>query len=327
MSELVSVVVPVYNVEKYLARCLDSIIAQTYKNLEIILIDDGSTDSGGKICDDYAARDSRIRVIHQENVGLAEVRNVGIREAKGEYLQFVDSDDWVEPELVETCYKLSQEYDADIVTFRGTRNYDNGTFRHAPEPVRPHIIMSGTEALSMIMIPGYLNAASWNKFVKTSLYEGIEYPKGKLYEDLHTVYKYVAKARKVLCTSLELYHYFIRSASISNESFSARTYDLADAINNCYEFVIKRCGNDTTMRTDTIVGMYVRKMMFINHMVSSGRKSYDMEYIRKFQREMNPVLIMKCRHIKFEKKIQLLLLKYSISLYSFVFKKVRRDKA
>lgn len=106
--ELVSVIVPVYNVEQYLEKCIDSIINQTYKNLEIILIDDGSTDSSGKICDSYAARDKRIKVIHQENGGLAVVRNIGVSAASGEYIMFVDSDDYIDTEIVQFLYEQSK---------------------------------------------------------------------------------------------------------------------------------------------------------------------------------------------------------------------------
>ena len=111
---LISVIVPVYNVEQYLPKCIDSILAQTYENLEIILVEDGTKDSSGVICDEYAAKDARIRVIHKENGGLSSARNAGMEIARGEYFGFVDSDDWIEPEMYENLMALAQKYDADV---------------------------------------------------------------------------------------------------------------------------------------------------------------------------------------------------------------------
>ena len=114
-NPLISVIVPVYNVEKYLGKCVDSILAQTYENLEIILVEDGTKDNSGAICDAYAAKDSRIRVIHKENGGLSSARNAGMDIARGEYFGFVDSDDWIEPKMYETLLNLAEKYHADLV--------------------------------------------------------------------------------------------------------------------------------------------------------------------------------------------------------------------
>ncbi len=322
---LVSVIVPVYNVEKYLVRCIESILAQTYTNLEILLIDDGSTDSSGKMCDEYAEKDSRIRVIHQENQGLAEVRNVGIRKAKGEWIQFVNSDDWIDAETIETCYRLSQEYGADIVSFiiQSERAYGKSLSVDSFSPK----LMSSTEALSLILWSKYITASSCNKFAKKDLFSGVEYPRGKLFEDIHTVYKYVSKAKNVLCTDHPFYHCLQRSGSITHSVFSGRTYDLAEAIDDFYDFAIVHCGDNEEFRNNVIVGLSLRKLVFVQHMIKAGSESYDMEYISQLRREVEPVRVLKYPHMNIKQKIKILLFKFSFRLYCKVYLKFRRDKA
>lgn len=130
MNDLISIIVPVYNVEKYLNKCIDSIINQTYKNIEIILVDDGSTDNSGKICDEYLLRDSRIKVIHKNNGGLSSARNEGINISSGEYIGFVDSDDWVEPNMYEEMYKKILYSNADIVDCGYWKEYENKSIKY-----------------------------------------------------------------------------------------------------------------------------------------------------------------------------------------------------
>lgn len=234
---MISVVVPVYKVEPYLAQCVDSILSQTYQDLEILLIDDGSPDKCPAMCDEYAKKDKRIRVIHQENQGLAEVRNVGIREAKGEYIQYVDSDDWIEPDMLETCYNFMKKYDADIVCFRAIGEYEGGIQGHLGLNYSPRL-MDSAEAVSVLFFPHYVDVIAWNKLMKAEILRGIEYPTGKLYEDMYTTYKILANARKILCISNELYHYRKREGSIGSYKFSRSTYDLADAAGKCFNFAI-----------------------------------------------------------------------------------------
>lgn len=124
-EKLISIIVPVYNVEKYLKECIDSVISQTYKNLEIILVDDGSTDKSGEICDEYSKKDSRIKVIHKENGGLSDARNVALDIAKGEYIGFVDSDDYVEKDMFETLYKLAEEHNTEISSISFYKTLEN----------------------------------------------------------------------------------------------------------------------------------------------------------------------------------------------------------
>ena len=188
----ISVIVPIYKVEKYLSQCLDSIVNQTYSNLEIILVDDGSPDACGEICDYYAGQDKRIKVIHQENSGLSEARNTGIRQATGEYLLFVDSDDWLLPDLCESAVKDMEIHKSDILVFGYYLTSEKGEIQtlevsHCSES------FSGKEAIKKLFTKE-IKEYAWNKLYTREVFLGITYPKGRLFEDIGTTYLVFGKA-------------------------------------------------------------------------------------------------------------------------------------
>ncbi|MBQ6972234.1 MAG: glycosyltransferase family 2 protein [Synergistaceae bacterium] len=323
---LISVIIPVYNTEKYLAKCVDSVTAQTYNNLEILLIDDGSADSSGKICDDYARKDSRVRVIHQTNKGLAEVRNVGIREAKGEWVLFVDSDDWIAPETIEACLGYAREYDAEIVCFRFVLEYEDGAKRHTVRKHYPPLLMNSREALSIVLFPqSMVDVISCNKLIKSGLLRGIEYPIGRISEDIYTTYKILAKTDRILCVSGEYYHYLRRTGSIGHYSFSPRTYDITDAAQKCYDFALSLNKGDKSAVRNLSAGLWCWKLHVANYMIKAGTP--DMGYISQIQGEIRPLAVIICRHIRFITKAQLIVFKFSLKLYSLIYLKFRRDKS
>jgi len=214
MKPLISVIVPIYKVEKYINQCIDSILAQTYKNLEVILVDDGSPDNCPKICDEYAKLDNRIRVIHKENGGLSDARNAGLEIAKGEYIGFVDSDDWIAPDMYEYMYNGIQKYSADIVSCGYFECLDKSNFAggyYNPED-RLYKEKEAIEALLLLKIPNY----AWNKLYKRSLWtDDIRYPKGRLYEDVLTTYKLFEKSKLTVALSEPKYNYRINDKSIT----------------------------------------------------------------------------------------------------------------
>ncbi len=315
-SANISVIVPVYNVEKYIDRCIQSILTQTYSDYEIILIDDGSVDRSGDICDKYANSYAKIRVIHNEtNQGLAEVRNIGIREAKGRYIQFVDSDDWIEPETLELCLNIMCDYDADIVCYRFCkeyedkeaiiRKYDNATTRR---------VFKTNEALEYIFFPKYIDTVSCNKLIKKQLFSGVFYPKGKYHEDLFTTYKFVANANKIVCLQDELYHYYQNPKSIGHMKFSMDTYDIVKSVDECMDFIKKRIGHDSER---LLVGSWFRKMFVINSMIKSN--SIDINYIQSFREEMSILKVAKCKEIGIVRKFQMMILGISFKLYRWLY--------
>ena len=212
-AELISVIVPVYNVELYLCCCVDSILRQTYRNLEIILVDDGSTDQSGKICDEYARQDLRVTVVHQKNGGLSAARNTGIDRAKGEYLSFVDSDDFIDERMLEVLYTDLQAVKADAAVV-GFQLFEKQNEIKSVELDSPVQSMTKQEAIRSTLIPDGMGDFAWNKLYKKELFQGIRYPLGRMMEDQGTTYRIFLQCKKVAYHPVGLYYYYQRPDSI-----------------------------------------------------------------------------------------------------------------
>lgn len=218
-SELISVIVPVYNVEKYIDKCIGSLLNQTYKNLEIFLVDDGSTDSSSGICDRYALSDPRIKVIHKENGGQSDARNVALDLISGEYVLFVDSDDFVESEYIEFLYALLKSCDADISICSSKFLNENYEVLKKKVWKFEKKELNNREALFELLHTKYFSCEPWDKLFKSSLFEDIRFPKGKIFEDLGTVYKVFLKSSKVVFGNKAYYNYLCRNGSTMNDTF------------------------------------------------------------------------------------------------------------
>lgn len=219
---LVSIVVPIYNVEIYLTKCIDSIINQTYQNLEIILVNDGSTDKCFDICEEYKDTDERIKVINKENGGLSEARNYGIDIAKGEWITFVDSDDYVHPEMIESMVSLAKSKNGDIIICGHFKVFED----NLQEIRNDGNITSydGQEALGKILEDREINSFAWDKIYKRNLFENLRYPKGRIFEDTAFTYKLFEKAHKVVSINKAYYYYVMRETSLSNTKNIKRSY-------------------------------------------------------------------------------------------------------
>ena len=212
---LISVIVPVYKVEAYLGRCVESLLSQTYENLEIILVDDGSPDNCGQICDTYAARDTRIRVIHKENGGLSSARNAGIDVARGEYLGFVDSDDWVDVHTYEWLLNMALEENVKLVCAGRYDYYSwSGEKRVGLCPPKQEVI-DGEELVKRIFLWDNVDSAAWDKLYHRSLFREIRYPLGVVSEDLPVTYRIALDAGRVGMLDRPVYYYFHREGSIT----------------------------------------------------------------------------------------------------------------
>ncbi len=234
---LISVIVPVYNVEQYLSRCVDSILAQTYQNLEIILVDDGTKDNSDKICDDYAARDSRIKVIHKENGGLSSARNAGIDAATGEYLAFVDSDDWIEPDMYEKMLGLIEKYGVKLVC-AGRYDVDSETNQKTIGLCPPkEELISGQELVRRIFIWDNIDSAAVDKLYHASLFHGIRYPLGVVCEDVPTTYRIALSAEQVAMCPIPMYNYYHRPGSITTAAVSEKTFHFEAHTAKIYEYI------------------------------------------------------------------------------------------
>lgn len=217
---LVSVVVPVYNVEAYLNQCISSICSQSYKNLQIILVDDGSMDSSGKICDERAVCDSRIQVIHKTNGGLSDARNAGIAAAEGKYICFIDSDDYIDTDMIGILLNECEENGSDIAMCEYRDVYDGKWFCAHNDKNQDTCIMSGREAFKQFLLEerrGFVVA--WNKLYRVSLFRenNITYPMGMIHEDCYTTYKLYLASAKVSYIDRPLYFYRHREGSIQTE--------------------------------------------------------------------------------------------------------------
>ena len=227
-NDLISIIIPIYNVEKYLEKCLNSVINQTYSNLEIILIDDGSTDNSKFICDEYAKKDKRIIVIHQKNGGLSYARNVGLNNANGKYITFVDSDDFISKYYIEILYQNIIKYNCEISMCSqyivSDKNIidDNKTINNVK-------LFDSITALKLMLYQKKINNSAWGKLYNKSVFENIMYPVGKIYEDISTTYKTFLKSKKVCLSSCKYYYYVKRTGSISYK-FNNKTLDILDNV-------------------------------------------------------------------------------------------------
>ena len=228
---MISVIVPIYNVAPYLRQCVDSILMQTYSDLEVLLVDDGSPDECGKICDEYTKSDHRVRVFHTENRGLSAARNVGIENAKGEYLGFVDSDDWIEPDMYEILLKNIQNTNAGI-SICGYLYESENTQK---ECACGKNLYSGID-LQLALFEGKINSSVWNKLYRRELFQDLYFPEGMNYEDVAIMHRIVDRAGKIATIGEVKYHYRVRSDSISKTYTAKNMLDYADAHLERYHF-------------------------------------------------------------------------------------------
>lgn len=240
MKPLVSIIIPVYQVEKYLDKCVTSVVNQTYTNLEIILVDDGSPDNCPTICDQWKERDSRIKVIHQVNGGLSVARNEGMKITTGEFVGFVDSDDWIELNMVEVLLTALQETDADIAScsFQEERE-DSERIKNKSIP-QEKIIYSSEEALKKLFLgKRFLQNVIWNKLYRRTVIADLSFPDGKLYEDGLLIARAFGYAGKVVCIDYPFYHYLYRLESLSHDAKQKkkRFFDELEMIKQQVEYV------------------------------------------------------------------------------------------
>lgn len=243
-NPLISVVVPVYNVEQYIRECVDSIVSQTYYHLEIVLIDDGSLDNCPVICDEYAKKDSRIKVIHQKNGGLANARNVGIENSKGEYITFIDSDDYIASNYIEILLRgiIENNADVSIASFQSFEKNNTAVIEDCSCQFATISKKRCFEIYTSISTNPFVSA--WNKLYKRNLFSNIRFPKGKLYEDAFTTYKIFDAAQKIVFTSSVLYFYRLNPDSIMGQSFRKKHLEMIDAFRSGFDYFEKKNEKD-----------------------------------------------------------------------------------
>jgi len=285
MNELISIIVPVFNVENYIKRCIESLINQTYTNIEIILVDDGSTDKSKDICDEYSKKDKRIIVIHKKNGGLSDARNIGIEASKGNYISFVDSDDYVTNNYVEFLYTLIIDSNSDIAMGKHYIVYDKRIINTGSGN---KLLLSPKEALEKILYSDDLDVSAWAKLYKKSLFENIKFPVGRLYEDSATTYKLIDSSKKITFYSVPIYYYIIRKNSITNYKFDNKKFDLILSTKEMRDYVVNKYPSLTGAAERRLMYAYLSTLTQLVRSNDNNKRKYDelIIYIKKNRKKI-----------------------------------------
>ena len=280
---LISVIIPVFNVERFLVRCLESLTIQSYPNIEFLLIDDGSTDNSGVICRNFAQKDSRFRYLYQENSGVSAARNLGLREARGEYFGFCDSDDWAEPDLYETLYHLALDNQADISVVSCMVEEPNGTVAYADSDTC--YLMTGREALVEMHKAEKFAGQMWNKLIKRELLQNEMFSQEiAIYEDILLMGELFARAQRVVYRNVHKYHYVIHNQSALNRGMNEKHWTVQLACRLLVE-QMERCNpkaRNWAVYTLLIANVHLLNKLHQSKKLNSENFERVMTEIRKF---------------------------------------------
>lgn len=290
MNVLVSVIIPVYNVEKYLEKCIESIVCQDYPNLEIIIVNDGSTDKSGTIVDTYAKKDERIKVISQPNSGLSAARNVGVSYSSGDYIMFVDGDDFISHDMVSRLLDVSRLSGADYVCSE-SKNFIDGDDQKAEKLINSYRdkkleyeLFETDEALIRMFYQKPSITGAYLKLYKNELVKKIPFPEGRYYEDFATTYSFIRNAAKIAFIKEKHYAYRMRFDSIMNQQFNNRKMDciwvselVEKGINNC---------NDDVKRAASCGIFRLNRLVYVQTPIRSTESEKVFEYILKYRKSV-----------------------------------------
>ena len=283
-NQLISVIVPIYKVEAYLIRCVESIVNQTYQNLEIIFVDDGSPDNCSKVCDEWSIKDSRIKVIHKKNGGLSDARNAGMKIATGKYISFIDSDDYVALDFFETLLSVMEKENSDIAECNVVKFYEDGRSEKYSDDLA--ITTFDTEsALTGLIAENPFHQHVWNKLYKTQLVKDIHYAVGKLNEDEFWTYQVFGRAQKVSKINKTMYYYFQRSSSIMGESYNIRRLDALEGKANRQKYIEERFPSLATQAKIDFYGSCLFAYQCVLKYMSGSEKKKASDVIKKYRRQ------------------------------------------
>lgn len=299
---LISVIVPVYNIEKYVGKAIETIIGQTYRDLEIILVDDGSTDKSGEICEHYAGKDDRIVVVHQENGGLSKARNTGTRIAKGDAIAYIDGDDYIHPCYFEILAKNLTEHNADIsvcgMQVVSENEYEELT--HSKDVENAAVEISAEEALEGMLSQKRFSLSSCAKLYKRKIAQSHYFPEQELFEDYYTVYRFFTEAAAVTYTDAGLYYYLKRAGSITKKKYS---HQMMDYIKHG-EQVIDHVKQSGQQLMDAAISRLVWACFYIvTHIDDSSKYREDEEYCWNYIKKYRTKVIRDNSAVKKEKML------------------------
>ncbi|HBC30958.1 MAG TPA: glycosyl transferase family 2 [Clostridiales bacterium] len=320
MQPLISIIVPVYGVEKYLTRCINSILSQTYQNIEIILVDDESPDRCPEICDNFTRQDSRIFVIHEKHSGLSIARNAGINLARGSLLGFIDSDDYIDPNMYEHLYDMMLKDDADIAICGRYIVYENGETKTKNCKNIVHFKMDSEGAIRRMCSLRYFDTSSCDRLYKRTLFSSIRFPKKTICEDWYIMYKLFDSARNIVYDSTPLYYYFQRKNSISrNHNISNAPIDASEKL---LEFAIKNYPSiiDEAASAFAFANIGVYNQYIKYHKKCETALKNSMKYNVKTKMKN----IINSKYISAFKKMQAIVFRFSLPFYTGIFRLLKR---
>lgn len=310
----ISIIVPVYKVEKYIKKCVDSILAQTFTDFELWLVDDGSPDNCGAICDEYAQKDVRVKVIHKENGGLSDARNTALDVMQGKYVFFVDSDDWISEDALESAYTALKRTGAKVATGNMVCVYEDGTEKVLYAPTQEEKVLMGEEMLSTLLRP---NAC--NRLYAAELFQSLRYPVGRLYEDVFVYHKILAQINGMVLVGKNTYYYLIRTGSIMNSVYNIKFTDIVDAIYDRAKWLDSI--GQTKLADETRLFVYSQVAVAYAHLNKDNcehmkrRKEIKAIYDECYEK------MVRANHITRKQKVRLFVLKYFPSLHTVLWGK------
>lgn len=322
MDPLISIIVPVYKVEKFLNRCIESLIQQTYSNLEIILVDDGSPDNCPKICDEWTEKDNRIVVYHKVNGGLSDARNYGIERANGEYIAFVDSDDYVEKDMYKTMLAALIETDCKVVCCG--RFYTNGNNIKESRSLKKQTVFSDQEAIHELLNNGCIEEAAWDKVYAREIWEDLRYPVGEINEDIVVAPEIFRRSKQVVHVGKAFYHYCYNGESITKSGYNVKKRILFKHLKELREY-IKFYYPQEEKYVSVLEVKYAIGTMYPILLSDDGMKLYKDDY-KDYKRYLikGYKQFVKSENISGKQKIEGVLL--IIGIYKLVWKMMKKIK-
>lgn len=320
---LISVIVPAYNVEKFIGKCIDSILRQSFKDFEVLLIDDGAKDSTPEICDACAKKDSRIKVYHKENGGLSDARNYGIDRMQGKYVTFIDSDDYVDSGYFEYLYGLiTQEEDIQIAICgkKSVREDENAS----PDPETFHEIITGERAVQKMLCGHGSGHSAWGKLYSANLWKTVRYPKGKIYEDYATTYRVMALVDKAAWGNAAMYFYVQHIESIMHQKCSRRSLSLVDIADEETEFIVKKW---PALKQEALARKVTSELKCLQNILNAKNEEFDdykqkiVEDVRRHKGEL-----LASKKVALRTKIKIIALLLGERTFGFIYNLNDGDK-
>lgn len=321
-TPLISVILPVFNVESYLGRCFDSLKQQTYKNIEILFVDDGSTDQSGKICEEFMKQDARVTVYHKENGGLSDARNYGIEKARGSHVVFVDSDDYIDSDYVEYLYQLLVRNHTKMSICQHRVCYQSGLIKDFRYDGNREKLLS-QECLEKLLYNENIDTSAYAKLFDIRMFQDIRFPIGHIFEDLATIYKLIGSCEFIACGGESKYNYVYHDNSISNRSFNKNYFEYTDITDQMVEAIVNEYPD---MRDAGIIKMVRSRFSLLNLMINTDFDLQNKELIEKYKDYImeNRKIVLRNPRVPYQNKAAILLISFNYRLYRYFWKKHRK---